>query len=213
MCTIWNLCSVFLVVWMLSFKPYFSLSSFTLNKRLFSSYLLSAIRVVSSTYLRLLIFLLEILFPACASSSLIFHMMHSAYKLNKQGDNIHPCHAPFPILSQSTVPCCFLICIQVSQEARKVVLYFHLLKNFPQFVVIHSVKGFSIVNAAADVFLEFPCYFPMIQGTLAVWSLVPLPFLNPACTYGSSWFMYYWSLAWRILNMTLLACEMSTIVR
>ena len=105
MCTIWNLCSIFLVVWILSFKPYFLLSSFTLNKRLFSSYLLSAIRVLSSAYLKLLIFLLAILFPACASSSLIFHMMHSAYKLNKQGDNIHPCHAPFPILSQSVFPC------------------------------------------------------------------------------------------------------------
>ena len=49
----------------------------------------------------------------------------------------------------------------------------------------------------------------MIQQMLAIWSLVPLPFLNPAWTYGSSWFMYCWSLAWRILNITLVACEMS----
>ena len=75
---------------MLSFKSTFSLSSFTFIKRLFSSSLLSAIRVVPSAYLRLLIFLLTILIPACASSSLAFHMMYSAYKLNKLGDNIQP---------------------------------------------------------------------------------------------------------------------------
>ena len=81
--------AMILVFWVLSFKPTFSLSSFTFIKRLFSSSL-SAIRVVSSAYLRLLIFLLEILIPACASSSLAFLMMSSAYKLNKQGDNIQP---------------------------------------------------------------------------------------------------------------------------
>ena len=72
-----------LVFWMLSFKPTFSLSSFTFINRLFSS-LLSVIRVVSSAYLRLLIFLLAILIPACASSSPEFLKMYSAYKLNKQ---------------------------------------------------------------------------------------------------------------------------------
>ena len=56
--------------------------------------------------------------------------------------------------------CCFLTCIQVSQEAGKVVWYSHLLKNFPQFVVIHIVKGFGIVNKAeVDVFLELSCFF------------------------------------------------------
>ena len=73
---------------MFSFKPTFSLSSFTLIKTLFSSSLLSAIRVVPSVYLRLLIFHPEILILACVSSSVGFHMMYSAYKLNKQGDNI-----------------------------------------------------------------------------------------------------------------------------
>ena len=73
---------------MLTFKPAFSLSSFTFSKRLFSSSLLSAIRVVSSAYLRLLIFLLAILIPACVLSSPVFHMMYSAYKLNKQGDSL-----------------------------------------------------------------------------------------------------------------------------
>ena len=89
----------------LSFKPTFSLSYFTFIKRLFSSSSLSAIRVVSSAYLRLLIFLLTVLIPACASSSPVFLMMYSAYKLDKQGDNIQPWHAPFPIWNQSVVPC------------------------------------------------------------------------------------------------------------
>ena len=72
-----------------SSKPTFSLSSFTFIKRLFSSSSFSAIRVVSSAYLSL-IFLLAILIPACAYSSPVFLMMCSAYKLNKQGDNIQP---------------------------------------------------------------------------------------------------------------------------
>ena len=56
--------------------------------------------------------------------------------------------------------CCFLTCIQVSQEAGKVVRYSIFFKNFPQFVVIHTVKGFSIVSEAkVDVFLEFSGFF------------------------------------------------------
>ena len=97
-----------LVFWMLSFKPTFSLSSFTFIKRLFSS-LLSAIRVVSSAYLNLLIFLLAILIPAYASSSPVFLMMYSEYKLNKQGDNIQHWSTPFPIWNQSVVLCPVLI--------------------------------------------------------------------------------------------------------
>jgi len=65
--------------------------------------------------------------------------------------------------------CCFLTCIQISQEAGKVVWYCHFLKNFPQFVVIHRVKGFGVVNKAeADVFLELSCFFndPMDVGNL-----------------------------------------------
>ena len=93
-----------LVSWMLNFKPTFSLSSFTYIKRFFSSFL-SAIRVVSSAYLRFLIFLPAILIPACASSSPAFLMMYSAFKLNKQGDNIQPWRTPFPIWNQSVVPC------------------------------------------------------------------------------------------------------------
>ena len=60
----------------------------------------------------------------------------------------------------SSSNCCFLTCIQISHETGKVVWYFHLLKNFPQFVVIHIVKGFGIVNKAeVDVFLELSCFF------------------------------------------------------
>ena len=59
----------------------------------------------------------------------------------------------------SSSNCCFLTCIQVSQEAGKVVRYSHVFKNFPQFVVIHIVKGFSVVNEAEiAVFLELSCF-------------------------------------------------------
>ena len=93
------------IYWILNFQPTFSLSSFTFFKRPFSSSSLSAIRVVSSVYLRLLIFLPATLIRACASSSPAFHMVYSAYKLNKQGDNTQPWHTPFPIWNQSVVPC------------------------------------------------------------------------------------------------------------
>ena len=60
----------------------------------------------------------------------------------------------------SVSDCCFLTCIQVSQEAGKVVWYSHVFKNLPQFVVIHTVEGFRIVNEAeVDVFLKFPYFF------------------------------------------------------
>ena len=137
------------VFWMLSFKPTFSLSSFTFIKRLFSSSL-SAIRVVSSAYLRLLI----LLHPAQH-----FSWCTLAYKLNKQGGYTALTYS-FPDLepvccSMSSSNCCFLICLLISQEAGRVVWYSHLFKNFPQFVVIHTVKGFGIVNKVeVDVILE-----------------------------------------------------------
>ena len=60
----------------------------------------------------------------------------------------------------SSSNCCFLTCIQISQEAGHVVCYSHLFQNFPQFIVIHTVKGFDIVNKAEiDVFLELSCFF------------------------------------------------------
>ena len=62
-------------------------------------------------------------------------------------------------LSKSSSNCCFLTCIQISQEASLVIWYSHLFKNFPQFVVIHTVKGFGLVNKAdIDVFLELSCF-------------------------------------------------------
>ena len=64
----------------------------------------------------------------------------------------------------SSSNCWFMTCIQVFQEAGKVVWYSHLLKYFPQFVVIHTVKGFSIVSEAeVDVFVEFSCFFSVIK--------------------------------------------------
>ena len=130
---------------MLSFKP-----TFSLIKRLFSSSYLSAIRVVSSAYLRLLIFLLAILIPACASSSPPFLMMYSAYKLNKQGDNIQPDVLLFlfgaSLLFDVQFQLLFPDCIQVSQEASQVVWYSHLFQNFPQFIVIHTVKVVKLAN-------------------------------------------------------------------
>ena len=101
--------------------------------------------------------------------------------------------------------CCFLTCIQILTETGKVVWYSHLFKNFPQFVVSHIVKSFSTVmkwNSLA---------FSMIQRMLAILSLVPLPFLNPAWTSWNSHFTYYGSLAWRILSIALLACEMNAL--
>ena len=69
--------------------------------------------------------------------------------------NLEPVHC-----SISGSNCCFLTCTQISQEAGKAVWYSHLLKNFPQFVVIHTVKGFDVINKAeADVFLELSCFF------------------------------------------------------
>ena len=93
------------VLWLLNFKPVFSLCSFTLIKRFFSFSSLSASTVVLSAYVRLLIFLPTILIPACDSSSPAFHMIYSACNLNKQGDNIQPCWTPFPILNQLVFPC------------------------------------------------------------------------------------------------------------
>jgi len=90
--------------------------------------------------------------------------------------------------SMSGSNCCFLICIQISKEAGKIVWYSHLLKNFQQFVVIHTVKDFGIVNKAeVDVFFWNALAFSMIQQMLTISSLIPLPFINPALTSGSWW--------------------------
>ena len=205
----------------LSFKPVFSLFSFTFIKRLFNFSSLSVIRVVSSAYLMLLIFLPGFLIPACTSSSVAFHMMYSVYKLNKQGDNLQLWRTPFPIWSLSvvlwaslidqlgknlpamqetpssipglgrssgegkgyplqysglensmenvhgsqivghdwatfthfTVVLCLVLPIASWPAAdfsggRRAVWYSQIFKNFPQFVVIYTVKVFSVVNEA-----------------------------------------------------------------
>ena len=92
------------------------------------------------------------------------------------------------------------------------VWYFHLFKSFPQFVVIHTVKDFSVVNEAeVDVFLEFSYFFddPTDVGNLISGSSA---FSKSSCISESSQFMYCLSLAWRILSITLLSCEMSAIL-
>ena len=154
--------TMILVFWMLSFKPAFLLSCFTFIKRLFCSSLLSAIRVVSSAYLRLFIILPAILILTCVSSSLAFHMLCSAYKLNKQGDNIQPWHTPFPIWNQSFVP--FPVLTVASWPSYRFLSRQVRQSGIPiscrifQFVVIYTVKGFGIVNEAeVDVFLLFSC--------------------------------------------------------
>ena len=131
---------------------YVSLSSFTFIKRLFSSSSLSAIRVVSFA-------LSEVVDISPGNPDSIFSFIQDGIshdvlctELNKHGDNIQPCHTPFPILNQSVAPCSVLTVASwptyrfVSQETSKVVWYSHFFKNFPLFVVIHTVKGFSVVN-------------------------------------------------------------------
>ena len=94
----------------------------------------------------------------------------------------------------SSSDCCFLTCIQISQEAGQVVWYSHLFKNFPQFVVIHKVKGWHSQKAEVEFFFWNSLAFSMIQWMLPIWSLVPLPFLKPAWTSGSS---CIWKLLWK----------------
>ena len=186
------------------FQANFSLSSLTLVKRLFCSSLLFAVRVVSSVYLRLLIFLLA------------FCVICSKYKLNKQGDNIQPWCTPFLIWNQSVVKCTVLTV--ASWPAYKFLKRQVRWSGIPiSLRIFHSllwstIKDFGLVNKAeVDVFLELSCFFddPTDVGNLIFGSSA---FLNPALTSGSSHFTYCWSLAWRILIIVLLACEMSAIV-
>ena len=142
--------------------------------------------------------------------------MYSAYKLNKQGDYIQPWNTPFPTWNQSIVPCsvlnyCFLICLQISQEAGEVILYSHLFQNFPQYVVIHAVKGFGIVNKSeVDVFLELSCFFDdptdvgnLISGSSAfskfslnIWKFTVHILLKP----GLENFEHYFASVWDEYN-------------
>ena len=100
---------------------------------------------------------------SCSDLFLDFLLLHSS-PLTYSFTNLEPVHC-----SMSGSNCCFLNCVQISQEVGKVVWYFHLFKNFPQFAVIHTVKGFNVVNdAEVDVFLEFSCFFydPIVVDNL-----------------------------------------------
>ena len=187
-----------------SFKPAFSLSSFTFIKRLFISSSLSAIRVVSSAWLRLLLFLPAILVPACDSSSPEFCMMYSAYKLNKQGDSIQPCYTllwilnqsifPYPVPTVAFWPANRFLRRQVRWSDIPISLrIFHsLLWSIQSKVFMQSKKQMFFCNSLA---------FFMIQQKLAIWSLTTLPFLKLAlhlevlssCT-ADAWFGEFWAL-------------------
>ena len=154
--------TMILVFWMLSFKPKFSLFSFTFIKRIFNSSLF-AIREVSSAYLRLLIFLAAILNSTCVSSSPAFLMMYSACKLNKQ-ETIYSLDVLLSLLGTSLLfhvqfEMLLLDLHKNFSRGRSGGLVFPSLKNFPQFVVIHTVKDFGIVNKAeVDVFQELSIF-------------------------------------------------------
>ena len=98
--------------------------------------------------------------------------------------------------------CCFLTCTQISQEVGQVVWYSHLFQNFPQLIVIHTVKGSGIINKAeVDVFLELSCFFddPVDVGSLISGSSA---FSKSSLNIWKFTVHYCWSLAWRILNIT-----------
>ena len=113
--------------------------------------------------------------------------------------------------SMSSSNCCFLTCIQISQEAGQMVWYSQLLKNFPQFVVIHTVKGFGIVNnTEVDIFLELSCFFDdpvdvgnLISGSSAfsksslnIWKFIVHVLLKP----GLKNFEHYFASVWDECN-------------
>ena len=205
--------AMILIFWMLSFKPTFSLSSFGFIKRLFSSSLLSAIRMVASAYLRLLIFFLSILIPACDSSSLEFHMMYSAYKLNKQL-NYTTLTYTFPNLESV---CCSMSGSTVAswpayRFLRRQVSWSGILISWRIFhSLIHIVKDFGVVNETeVDVFLELSCFFNvptdvdnLISGSptfskssLNIWKLLVHILLKP----GLENFEHYFASVWDECN-------------
>ena len=124
----------------------------------------------------------------------------------------------------SSSNCFFFTCIQVSQEADNVVWYSHFFQNFPHFVVIHTVKGFSAVNEAeVDVFLEFSCYFydPMDVGNLIsgssafsksslnIWKLLAHILLKPSLENFEHYFTSVWNecnyvVVWTFFGITFL---------
>ena len=126
--------------------------------------------------------------------------------------------------SMSSSNCCFLTCIQISQEAGQVGWYSHLLQNFPQFIVIHTVKGFGIVNKAEiDVFLELSCFFWWSSGcwqfisgssafsktSLNIWKFTVHILLKPGLEnvehyFTSMWDEYNCSVVWAFFGIAFL---------
>ena len=124
----------------------------------------------------------------------------------------------------SSSNCCFLTCIQISQEAGQVVWYSHLLKSFPQFVVIYKVKGFGVINRAeVDVFLEFSCLFyylmdvgNLISGSSAFsksslnfWNFTIHVLLKPGLENFEHYFTSVWdecncAVVWKIFGIAFL---------
>ena len=109
--------------------------------------------------------------------------------------------------SMSSSNWCFLACIQISQESGRVVWYSHLFKNFPQFVVIHTVKAFGVVNKAeVDVSVEFTCFFydlmdvgNLISGfsafsksSLYIWKFLDHVLLKPCLENFEHYFASMW---------------------
>ena len=120
--------------------------------------------------------------------------------------------------------CCFLTCIQVSQEAGKVVWYSHQLKNFPHFVVIYTIKGFGVINkAGVDVFLVFSCFFDdpvdvgiLISGSSAfckcslnIWKFMVHVLLKPGLENFEHYFASMWDecncgVVWKVFGIAFL---------
>ena len=185
--------AIILVFLTLSFKTALPLSSFTLIKTLFSSSLLSAIRVLSSICLRLLMFPPPVLIPACNSSSLACLMMCSAYRLNKQGGSGQPCGTPFSILNQSVVPYRALTVASwpTYRFLRGQGRWSGISISFGAFQSLSwSTQSKALASSMKQSWMLFwnSLAISMIQWMLAIWSLVPLSFLNPAWISGSSWF-------------------------
>ena len=139
-----------------------------------------------------------ILIPACVLSSPAFHKMHSAYKLNKQGDNIHPWWTPFLIWNQSVVPCPVLTVTSwpAYRFLRKQVRWSDIPISLRVFNnLLWSTQSKALASSMKQMFFWNSLGFSMAQWMLAIWSLVPLLFPNPACTSEISWVTYCWSLA------------------
>ena len=132
-----------------------------------------------------------------------------------------------PVRCSMSGSCCFLMCIQISQDAGKVVWFSHLFKNYPQFVLVHRVKGFGMVNKAeVDVFLELSCFFgdptdignltsgssAFPKSSLNIWKFLVCVLLKPGLENFEHYFASVWdeyncvvvlNILWRCLSLGL----------